>query len=208
MTILVNGSAGFIGFHLLKLLLELGNHEVGIDNLNSYYDPKLKKDRNQKLKLWPNKNGSKYSFLEINLEDKESLENCFRKYKPNKVINLAAEGGVRYSIKNPSTYIQSNIVGFVNILESCRYHSIENFIYASSSFVYGGNTSIPFSEHQGVDHPVSLYAASKRSNELMVHTYNHLYNLPTIGLRFFTVYSPRGRQDMALFLFTKSILRD
>jgi len=179
---------------------------IGIDNLNNYYDPQLKINRNKSLEDIAKINNYKYNFLKINLEDNESIDKCFKKYKPKTVVNLAAQAGVRYSIENPSAYIQSNIVGFGNILESCRHNSIENLIYASSSSVYGGNTLMPFSEHQGVDHPVSLYAASKRSNELMAHTYSHLYGLPTIGLRFFTVYGPWGRPDMALFLFTKSII--
>ena len=206
MTILVTGSSGFIGFHLCKKLISNGEIVIGIDNMNSYYDKNLKENRLKQLfQLSINKN---FIFKEINLEDKSKLEKVFIRYKPQKVINLAAQAGVRYSIENPSAYIQSNIVGFSNILELCRAHNIIHLIYASSSSVYGGNTKMPFSERDNVDHPVSLYAASKKSNELMAHTYSHLYGLSSTGLRFFTVYGPWGRPDMALFLFTDSIFKN
>ena len=205
MAIFITGTAGFIGYHLSKNLLEKGKLVIGFDNLNSYYDVNLKKARLESLKkITPQKNI--FKFIKGDLEDKNELTELFEKYRPKIVINLAAQAGVRFSIENPSAYIQSNIVGFGNILELCRDYKVENLIYASSSSVYGGNTNIPFKESQGVDHPVSLYAATKKSNELMAHTYSHLYGLPSIGLRFFTVYGPWGRPDMALFLFTKSII--
>ena len=205
MVVLVTGAAGFIGFHLCKSLLLKGYEVIGYDNINDYYDPKLKIARIKILEEFSKSNNIFFKLINNDLEDFKSLKNTFKKYKPKKVINLAAQAGVRYSIENPSAYIQSNIVGFANILECCRNNKIEHLIYASSSSVYGGNTNYPFKESQGVDHPVSLYAASKRSNELMAHSYSHLYNLPCTGLRFFTVYGPWGRPDMALFLFTKSI---
>lgn len=204
MKVIVTGAAGFIGFHLCNSLLEKGHKVLGIDNINSYYDTNLKKAR---LNLIQKKDKFKnFSFFKGEIQDELFLKDIFRSFKANIVINLAAQAGVRYSIKNPSTYIQSNIVGFGNILECCKSFDIEHLIYASSSSVYGGNTKFPFSENDAVDHPVSLYAATKRSNELMAHTYSHLYNLPTTGLRFFTVYGPWGRPDMALFIFTKSII--
>ena len=202
MTVLVSGSAGFIGYHLSKRLLSEGNIVIGVDNINNYYDPQLKEDRLNKLVNFSNH----YKHIKCSLQDKDSLKNIFDNYKPKKVINLAAQAGVRYSIENPNAYIDSNIVGFCNILEECRRHKIDHLVYASSSSVYGGNTNLPFSETNGVDHPVSLYAATKRSNELMAHVYSHLYNIPATGLRFFTVYGPWGRLDMALFKFTKSII--
>ena len=207
MTILITGAAGFIGFHITKRLLREGFEVVGMDNLSPYYDLRLKKARLQELEDFSKKQSVKFFFFKDDLENKNFLTELFRKYKFNKVVNLAAQAGVRHSIENPSSYINSNIVGFANLLEVCRRNDIENLIYASSSSVYGGNKRLPFSEEHNVDHPVSLYAASKKANELMAHSYSHLYGIPTTGLRFFTVYGPWGRPDMALFLFTKSILK-
>ena len=207
MTILVTGAAGVIGFHITKRLLREGFEVVGMDNLSPYYDLRLKKARLKELEDFSKKQSVKFFFFKDDLENKNFLTELFRKYKFNKVVNLAAQAGVRYSIENPSSYINSNIVGFANLLEVCRRNDIENLIYASSSSVYGGNKRLPFSEEHNVDHPVSLYAASKKANELMAHSYSHLYGIPTTGLRFFTVYGPWGRPDMALFLFTKSILK-
>ena len=206
MTVLVTGAAGFIGFHLSLRLLERGTPVVGFDNLNSYYDPSLKRARIGQLQATAESTGTRFQLIEADLEDRQAVETAFATYHLKKVVNLAAQAGVRYSIENPAAYIQSNLVGFGHILEGCRHQGIEHLVYASSSSVYGGNTNLPFSEHQGVDHPVSLYAASKKANELMAHTYSHLYGLPATGLRFFTVYGPWGRPDMALFLFTKAIL--
>jgi len=206
MTVLVTGAAGFIGFHLTKRLLERGTPVVGFDNINPYYDPSLKRARLRELQLVVEKTGTNFQLIEANLEDREAVESAFHTHTPTKVVNLAAQAGVRYSIENPAAYIESNIVGFGHILEGCRHHNIKHLVYASSSSVYGGNTYLPFAENHGVDHPVSLYAASKKANELMAHTYSHLYGLPATGLRFFTVYGPWGRPDMALFLFTKAIL--
>jgi len=205
--ILVTGAAGFIGFHICKKLLDENYHIIGFDNLNPYYDPNLKKSRIAYLK---NKNyeNKKWEFIQRNLEDYNKLNSIFSTYKPEIVIHLAAQAGVRYSIENPNTYIQSNLVGFANILEMCRLYKVINFIYASSSSVYGGNKKIPFSENDPVNHPISLYAATKRSNELMAHTYSHLYDIPSTGLRFFTVYGPWGRPDMAPMIFTESIIKD
>ena len=199
--ILVTGCAGFIGMHTALRLLSEGHDVVGLDNLNDYYSTQLKKDRLGHLTEF-----KKFTFYEFNLEDSNRLKELFTTEQPSKVINLAAQAGVRYSLKNPKAYIDSNISGFLNLLEMCRHYSIEHLVYASSSSVYGGNTSLPFSEDQNVDHPISIYAATKKANELMAHSYSHLFNIPTTGLRFFTVYGPWGRPDMALFLFTKAIL--
>lgn len=196
-TYLVTGAAGFIGFYLSKKLLEQGCKVIGIDNTNDYYDVNLKYERLEKLKPFEN-----FTFIKGDISDKDIIMNTFQRYKPNIVINLAAQAGVRYSIENPDVYIQSNIIGFFNILEACRYNPIEHLVYASSSSVYGSNKKVPFEESDFVDHPVSLYAATKKSNELMAHTYSHLYNIPATGLRFFTVYGPMGRPDMAYFGFT------
>ncbi len=201
MNILVTGAAGFIGMHTSIKLLNRGDQVIGIDNLNDYYDVDLKKNRLKELLKFPN-----FQFIKNNIEDDTSMKDIFLNNDIEYVIHLAAQAGVRYSLINPSAYIESNIRGFMNILELCRHHSVKHLTYASSSSVYGGNEKLPFSEHDSVDHPVSLYAATKKSNELMAHTYSHLFNLPTTGLRFFTVYGPWGRPDMALFLFTKAIL--
>ena len=206
MTIIVTGAAGFIGFHLCSNLLKGKEEIIGIDNFNSYYDPKLKQSRVLELQKLAAKYNKHFQIINCDLENKENLNKIFSSTNVKKVVNLAAQAGVRYSIENPSAYINSNLVGFANILECCRKHKIKHLVYASSSSVYGGNIKMPFSEKDGVNHPVSLYAATKRSNELLAHTYSHLYNLPTTGLRFFTVYGPWGRPDMALFLFTKSII--
>lgn len=201
MKILVTGSAGFIGHALSHRLLQRGDEVIGVDNLNDYYDVKLKQDRLANLLTYPG-----YTDVRANLEDAATLSQTFKAHKPQRVVNLAAQAGVRYSLKNPQAYVSSNLVGFVNVLEACRYHNVEHLVYASSSSVYGANTSMPFSVHNNVDHPLSLYAASKKANELLAHTYSHLFQLPTTGLRFFTVYGPWGRPDMALFLFTRAIL--
>ena len=201
MKVLVTGSAGFIGSALSLRLLERGDEVIGIDCLNDYYDVNLKKARLARTADHPN-----YTDLRIKLEDREAIADAFATHKPHRVVNLAAQAGVRYSIENPSAYIDTNLVGFGNILEGCRHNGVEHLVYASSSSVYGANTNMPFSVHHNVDHPMSLYAASKKANELMAHTYSNLFGLPTTGLRFFTVYGPWGRPDMALFLFTKAIL--
>ncbi len=201
MKVLVTGSAGFIGSYVCQRLLDRGDEVVGLDIVNDYYDVNLKEARLARIKDHTN-----FTEARILLEDREAVGKLFAKEKPQRVINLAAQAGVRYSIENPRAYIDSNIVGFLNIIEGCRSQQVEHLVYASSSSVYGTNTSMPFSVHDRVDHPISLYAASKRSNELMAHTYSHLFNIPTTGLRFFTVYGPWGRPDMALFLFTKAIV--
>jgi UDP-glucuronate 4-epimerase len=198
---LVTGAAGFIGMHTAKRLLERGDEVVGIDNINDYYDVRLKYARLEQLKPFLN-----FTFIKMDIADREAMEKMFVEHRFPRVIHLAAQAGVRYSLKNPHAYIQSNVVGFMNILEGCRHNKVEHLVYASSSSVYGSNTKIPFSEHDNTDHPVSLYAATKKSNELMAHTYSHLYGLPTTGLRFFTVYGPWGRPDMAPMIFAKAIM--
>ena len=202
MKILVTGAAGFIGMHVSKALLDRGDEVVGIDNLNDYYDVQLKLDR---LKLIQDHDS--FTFIKMDIADREATKELFEKHNFNRVFNSAAQAGVRYSLQNPHAYVDSNLAGFVNILEGCRHTNVEHLVYASSSSVYGANTNMPFSVHHNVDHPVSLYAATKKSGELMAHTYSHLYNLPTTGLRFFTVYGPWGRPDMSPSLFTGAILR-
>ncbi len=216
MKILVTGTAGFIGFHLVKKLLDRGDQVIGIDNINDYYDVSLKYDRlaetgiSHGAEQWHQPVVSHlypgYTFIRMNLEDREQLAQLFEREKFGRVCHLAAQAGVRYSLENPYAYVSSNIVGFINILEACRHNRVKHLVYASSSSVYGNNTKMPLSTSDNVDHPISLYAATKKSNELMAHTYSHLFGLPTTGLRFFTVYGPWGRPDMALFLFTKAIL--
>jgi UDP-glucuronate 4-epimerase len=203
MKILITGAAGFIGSTLGLRLLERGDEVIGIDNLNDYYDVNLKLARLERLKAYDT-----FSFVKIDLADRDGMAQLFAEHKPQRVVNLAAQAGVRYSIENPLSYVDSNMVGFANVLEGCRHNQVEHLVFASSSSVYGLNTNMPFSVHQNVDHPISLYAASKKANELMAHTYAHLYRLPATGLRFFTVYGPWGRPDMALFKFTKGILED
>jgi len=201
MKILLTGAAGFIGMHTCLRLLARGDQVVGVDNLNDYYDVTLKEARLARLTSHPN-----FSFHKLSVEDRQGMAELFAREKPQRVIHLAAQAGVRYSLTNPHAYIDANLQGFTNVLEGCRHNGVEHLAYASSSSVYGGNTALPFSEHHNIDHPVSLYAATKKANELMAHTYSHLFRLPTTGLRFFTVYGPWGRPDMALFLFTKAIL--
>lgn len=201
MKLLITGAAGFIGFHLSKKLLDDSYQIIGIDNLNDYYDPSLKQSRLEILGKYNN-----FIFHKVDLKDRVAVDNLFETYQPTHVINLAAQAGVRYSIENPYAYIDSNLMGFMNILEACRNYPVEHLLYASSSSVYGGNKVAPFSTNHNVDHPVSLYAATKKSNELLAHTYSHLYGIPTTGLRFFTVYGPYGRPDMAYFSFTRDIL--
>ena len=200
MKVLVTGAAGFIGSALSLRLLERGDEVIGIDNLNEYYDVNLKKARLERTRAYDG-----FTEALISLEDREAMEAVFEEHKPQRVVNLAAQAGVRYSIINPYSYVESNIVGFLNILEGCRHHGVEHLVYASSSSVYGANTRQPFSVHDNVDHPISLYAATKKSNELMAHTYSHLFNIPTTGLRFFTVYGPWSRPDMAMIKFTQKI---
>ena len=201
MKILLTGAAGFIGSTATLRLLARGDEVVGLDNLNDYYSVQLKRDRLARLTPHPH-----FRFVQMDVADRPGIEALFAKERFDRVIHLAAQAGVRYSLQNPHAYVDSNIVGFMNILEGCRHSQVQHLVYASSSSVYGGNTKMPFSEHDSVDHPVSMYAATKKANELMAHTYSHLFNLPTTGLRFFTVYGPWGRPDMALFLFTKAIL--
>ena len=202
-TYLITGAAGFIGYFLSKKLLEQGCTVIGIDNVNDYYDVKLKHTRLEQLEPY-----EKFTFLKVDISNKEALTDVFKEYTPNIVVNLAAQAGVRYSIENPDVYMQSNVIGFYNILEACRHYPVDHLIYASSSSVYGANKKVPFEETDFVDHPVSLYASTKKSNELMAHTYSHLYNIPATGLRFFTVYGPLGRPDMAYFGFANKYFAD
>jgi len=201
MTILVTGAAGFIGSHVALRLLARGDTVIGLDNLNHYYDVSLKEARLARLTSQPG-----FRFVKLDVADREGMAAMFNRQQPERVVHLAAQAGVRYSLQNPHVYVDSNLVGFTNILEGCRHTNVIHLVYASSSSVYGGNTRMPFSEHDSIDHPISLYAATKKANELMAHTYSHLFGLPTTGLRFFTVYGPWGRPDMALFLFTRAIL--
>ena len=203
MKVLITGAAGFIGMHVARILLKRGDEVVGVDTLNDYYDPALKLARLEQLKPYPG-----FKFVQVDIADRMAMEDLFAAERFNRVVNLAAQPGVRYSLKNPHAYIQTNLVGFGNILEGCRHNGVEHLVYASSSSVYGANTHMPFSVHDNVDHPVSLYAASKKANELMAHSYSHLYGLPTTGLRYFTVYGPWGRPDMSPWLFTSAILED
>jgi UDP-glucuronate 4-epimerase len=200
-TILVTGAAGFIGYHVSRALAERGDHVIGIDNLNDYYDVTLKQARLKQLQPLTN-----FSFQQTEMADRAAMEALFHEHQPQLVVHMAAQAGVRYSLENPHSYVNSNVVGFLNVLEGCRAYNISHLVFASSSSVYGANRTMPFSVHHNVDHPVSLYAATKKSNELMAHTYSHLYGIPTTGLRFFTVYGPWGRPDMATFKFTKAIL--
>jgi UDP-glucuronate 4-epimerase len=203
MTVLVTGAAGFIGFHVAKRLLADGHQVIGLDNLNDYYDPALKAARLAQLTPAP-----RFRFERVDLRDQAEIASVFQHQRPDRVVHLAAQAGVRYSLVNPHAYTDANVVGFLNVLEGCRSHRVEHLVFASSSSVYGANTKLPFSTRDNVDHPVSLYAATKKANELMAHAYAHLYGLPCTGLRFFTVYGPWGRPDMALFLFTRAILED
>lgn len=207
MKYLVTGNAGFIGFHVAKALVARGDEVIGLDVVNDYYDPALKEARLALLEQTAQAPGAgRYHFIRANLADRAAVDACFAAHVPDRVINLAAQAGVRYSLVNPHAYVESNIVGFTNLLEACRAHATAHLTYASTSSVYGADTAMPFSEHTGANHPLQFYAATKRSNELMAHSYSHLFNLPTTGLRFFTVYGPWGRPDMAIYLFTKAIL--
>ena len=206
MKLLVTGNAGFIGFHVARRLLERGDAVVGLDVVNDYYDPALKEARLKVLEDTAARTGSEYGFVRANIADRSAVEACFAAHRFHRVIHLAAQAGVRYSLVNPHAYVESNLVGFTNILEACRHSEVPHLTYASTSSVYGANTAMPFSEHKSVDHPLQFYAATKRANELMAHAYSHLFRLPTTGLRFFTVYGPWGRPDMSLFLFAKNIL--
>ena len=206
MKVFVTGNAGFIGFHTAQRLLERGDSVVGFDVVNAYYDPAIKEARLHRLEETAARTGSEYEFVRANLADANALHGCFGAHRFDRVIHLAAQAGVRYSLVNPQAYVESNIVGFTNVLEACRHAEVPHLTYASTSSVYGANTTMPFSEHRGADHPLQFYAATKRANELMAHSYSHLFRLPTTGLRFFTVYGPWGRPDMALFLFTRNIL--
>lgn len=206
MKVLVTGNAGFIGFHTTKRLLERGDEVIGFDSVNDYYDPSLKESRLAILAETARQSGAPYTFIRANLADRAAVDACFGAHKFDRVINLAAQAGVRYSIENPHAYVESNIIAFTNILEACRHAGVGHLTYASTSSVYGANTAMPFREDEPADHPLQFYAATKRANELMAHSYSHLFRLPTTGLRFFTVYGPWGRPDMALFLFTRAIL--
>ena len=208
MKVLVTGAAGFIGFNVAKKLLERGDDVVGFDNVNDYYDPALKEARLQVLAETAEQVQQSFIFIRANLADKAIVDQCFKDHQFDRVIHLAAQAGVRYSLENPLSYVESNLIGFTNIIEACRYAETPHLTYASTSSVYGANTTMPFSEKHGVNHPVQFYAATKRANELMAHSYSHLFQLPTTGLRFFTVYGPWGRPDMALFKFTKNIIED
>lgn len=208
MKVLVTGAAGFIGFHVSRKLLERGDDVVGIDNFNDYYDPALKEARAKLLQETAEQQAGQFFLIRGNIADKAVIDQCFQAHTFDRVIHLAAQAGVRYSLENPLSYVESNIIGFTNIIEACRYAHTPHLTYASTSSVYGANTTMPFSEKHSVDHPIQFYAATKRANELMAHSYSHLFKLPTTGLRFFTVYGPWGRPDMALFKFTKNILED
>lgn len=206
MKVLVTGNAGFIGYHVASKLLERGDEVVGVDSVDDYYDTGLKEERLKLIKKMADATGTPYTFIRGNLADYDLVKNCFQKNDFDRVIHLAAQAGVRYSLENPHSYVESNLLAFTNILEACRFAKISHLVYASTSSVYGANTKLPFSEHDGVDHPLQFYAATKRANELMAHSYSHLFLLPTTGLRFFTVYGPWGRPDMALFKFTRNII--
>jgi UDP-glucuronate 4-epimerase len=206
MKVLVTGAAGFIGYHVAKRLLERGDEVVGFDNVNAYYDPRIKEGRLGLLQELSGESGAGFHFIRANLADQDAVIACFAEHRFDRVIHLAAQAGVRYSLENPHAYVESNIIAYTNILEACRHAGVAHLTYASTSSVYGANTNMPFSEHRPADHPLQFYAATKRANELMAHSYSHLFRLPTTGLRFFTVYGPWGRPDMALFLFTRSIL--